>query len=90
MSATLMTALAIVGIGLVYGIFPIVAETWFRYRRPRVVRCPETRRDVAVWFDARHAALTAVPGPVEVRVHACALWPEREGCAHACAAQAEV
>jgi hypothetical protein len=37
-----------------------------------------------VQVDAGHAVLTAIPGPPEVRVQDCSLWPDRHGCAQRC------
>jgi len=78
--------LAILGTSLLYVLAPIVAGVFARYRKPRIVRCPETGEAVMMRIDARHAAATSVFGPPEVRVTACSRWPEREGCDQACIA----
>ncbi len=85
MAAPWMTLLAIAALGVLYVLVPIVADTFARYRRGRTLRCPETRDEARVQIDARHAALTAIPGPPELRVEACSLWPERAGCTQSCA-----
>jgi hypothetical protein len=87
MDATVLTMLAIVGIALVYGVAPIMVETYRRFRRPLVVRCPETGKNVEIDVYAGRAAATAVPGPPELHVHHCPLWPERKGCAEHCLEQ---
>ena len=67
---------------------PIAAEAFFRFGGRRTVRCPETGLTAEVEIDARHAALSAVPGPPKVRMADCSLWPEHAGCEQKCAAQA--
>jgi hypothetical protein len=74
----------IVGTALLYVLAPIVAHVFTRYRKARIVRCPETGVTAEIQIDARHAAATAVPGPPELRVAGCSSWPERKGCDQAC------
>jgi hypothetical protein len=88
MTAPWTTLIAIVVLGLGYVVAPIVAGVFFRFRPRRVLRCPETGFTAEVQIDARHAALTAVPGPPRVRVARCSLWPERGDCEQNCAAAA--
>jgi hypothetical protein len=85
MTAPLMTFLAIVAVGLLYVIVPIVADTFFRFRHKRIVQCPEEGKPARVLFDATLAALTAVPGPPKLRVDRCSFWPDRADCAQRCA-----
>jgi hypothetical protein len=87
MAAPWITLFAIAALALVYVIAPICAGVFFRFRRPRTMRCPETGVAVELTLDARHAALTAVPGPPRMRVMACTLWPDRKGCAQRCLAE---
>ena len=87
MAAPWITLPAMAALALVYVVAPIMAEAFFRFRGKRTVRCPETGLTAEVAIDARHAALSAVPGPPKVRVAACSLWPDRAGCAQRCAAQ---
>ena len=84
MSAPIITLLAIAGLALVYVVVPIVAETFTRYRSRRVLRCPESTLMADVQIDATHAAMTAIPGPPELRVRDCSLWPDRRSCDQAC------
>jgi hypothetical protein len=88
MSAPWITLAAMAALALGYVVAPIMAEVFFRFRGRRTVRCPETGLTAAVEIDARHAALSAIPGPPEVRVAECSLWPDRAGCEQKCAAQA--
>jgi len=84
MSAPWITLIGIAAVGVLYVLVPVVADAFSRYRRKRTLRCPETGTDAEVQIDAGHAALTAVPGPPELRVADCSLWPERKGCEQAC------
>jgi hypothetical protein len=88
MSAPLITLAAMAALALCYVVAPIVADVFFRFRGRRTVRCPEAGLTADVEIDARHAAFSAIPGPPEVRVAACSLWPDRAGCAQQCIAQA--
>jgi hypothetical protein len=88
MAAPLITIAAILGVALVYVLLPIVADVFVRVRGRRTVGCVETGLVAEVKLDARHAALTAIPGPPALRVKDCSLWPERAGCAQECVAQA--
>ena len=84
MSALLITLLAIAGVAFAYVLVPIAMDTFWRYRSRRMLYCPETGLAADVQIDARHAALTAIPGPPELRVEGCSLWPGRSGCEQAC------
>jgi hypothetical protein len=88
MSAPWITLAAMAALALCYVVAPIMAEVFFRFRGRRTIRCPETGLTAEVEIDARHAAFSAIPGPPEVRVADCSLWPDRAGCEQKCAAQA--
>lgn len=75
-------------------LFLIVPALWGwaiydHYRGSRAVTCPETHQQVAVSFDALHAAITgmsrAKPG---LRLADCTRWPERIRCGQQCIPQA--
>jgi len=87
MAAPWITLAAMAALAFGYVVTPIMAEAFFRFRGRRTVRCPETGLTAEVEIDARHAALSAVPGPPKVRVAECSLWPDRAGCEQRCAAQ---
>jgi hypothetical protein len=84
MTTPWITLIAIAALGLIYVLIPIAASVFARYRLARTLRCPETGDPARVRIDARHAALTAIPGPPDLRIASCALWPERAGCAQRC------
>jgi hypothetical protein len=77
----------IAAIGVVFVVLPIAMEVYFRYRRPRIVACPETGLAEEVQVDAWHAAVTAVPGPPRLYVAECSRWAtKRGGCMQRCLA----
>jgi len=88
MAVPWITLVAMSGVALAYVVAPIVATTFVRFQGKRAVRCPETGLAAEVEIDARHAALTAVPGPPRVRVAECSLWSARRGCQEMCLADA--
>ena len=59
-----------------------------RYTGSRAVTCPENGRQVAVSFDAVHAAITGLGGHSELRLTDCTRWPERMDCGQECISQA--
>ena len=64
-------------------------EIYTHYRGSRAVTCPETHRQVAVSFDAIHAALTGLGGKRNLRLAECTLWPARMRCDQKCIPEAE-
>jgi hypothetical protein len=75
---------AVVGIGVLYVLVPLMADTFRRYRRSRVLRCPELGGQAEVGIDASRAAFTSAFGRPQLRVQACSLWPERASCRQDC------
>jgi hypothetical protein len=63
-------------------------EIYNRYRGSRAVACPETRQQVAVDFDAMHAAVTELGGKPDLRLADCTRWPERADCDQDCIPEA--
>jgi hypothetical protein len=77
---------AIFALALAYVVVPVMVAALLRFRRRRMVGCPETGLLAEIGLDAPRAALTAVPGPPTLRVVSCSLWPERQGCEQRCVA----
>jgi hypothetical protein len=75
-------ASAFLGAGLVW--FYMASS---EFRGPRTIICPETRQPAEVEVDGAYAARTAFAGHEELRVTACARWPEKQGCDQACTPQ---
>jgi len=82
--------LAIAAIATFYVVVPIMAGVFASFRKPRALRCPETGGTAEVRIDGRHAAMTAIPGPPDLRVADCSRWPGRRGCDQACLASGAV
>lgn len=84
MKDPLLVAFAIVALGLLYVVMPVVVEAFLRFRRPRPLRCPQTGSQVRVSLAAGRAGLTSAFGSPRLRVAACSLWPEKQGCEQGC------
>jgi len=63
-------------------------QIYDHYRGSRAVSCPKTRRQVAVSFDAVHAALTGFFKKPDLRLARCTLWPKRVYCSQECIPEA--
>jgi len=63
-------------------------EIYNHYHGSRAVTCPETHRQVAVSFDAFHAALTGLRGKCDLRLAECTHWPARIHCGQECIPEA--
>ena len=85
MNTPLITAAAIVSLGVLYVLFPMVVHTFQRYRNKRVVQCPETREMVEVDIDAGRAAFSSAFGRPRLTIKDCTLWPKRKDCDQGCA-----
>lgn len=66
----------------------LLREFYMAYRGSRAVSCPENHRQVAVSFDALHAASTRLAGKADLRLATCTRWPERRNCGQECMPQA--
>lgn len=58
------------------------------YRDSRAVTCPENGQQVAVRFDALHAAATGLKRVLELRLSDCSRWPKRRNCGRECMPEA--
>ncbi len=63
-------------------------EIYNHYRGTRAVSCPKIHRQVAVSFDALHAAITGFFKKPDLRVAKCTLWPKKVYCAQECIPEA--
>jgi hypothetical protein len=84
MSYPWIVVLAVVALGVLYVLMPLVADTFRRFRSPRMLSCPETGGKAEVGIDASRAALTSTFGQPLLRVERCSLWPEKEQCKQEC------
>jgi len=63
-------------------------EIYRHFRGHRAVTCPTTKRQVAVSFDARHAAVTGSVQKPDLRLASCTLWPALRRCGQGCIPEA--
>ena len=84
MNTPWITIAAIVSLGGLFVLLPVVLHAFQRYRYKRVVKCPETGGLAEVDVDAPRAALSSAFGRVRLRVKNCTLWPKRRGCRESC------
>ncbi len=84
MSHPWIVLLAILAVGLLYVLVPLVVDTFRRFRSPRVLNCPETGGNAEIGIDASRAAFTSAFTSPSLQVKSCSLWPERERCKQDC------
>lgn len=84
MSHPWIVLVAILAVALLYVLMPLVADTFRRFRSPRMLSCPETGGTAEIGIDASRAALTSAFGKPLLRVKSCSLWPEKERCRQDC------
>ena len=84
MNAPLITIAAILVLGTLYVLIPVALDTYQRFRRRRVVTCPETKAFAEVLIDAPRAARASLFGKLRLKVKDCSRWPDRKDCAENC------
>ncbi len=84
MSHPWIVLVAVLAVACLYVLLPLVADTFRRFRSPRMLRCPETSGPAEVGIDAPRAAVTSAFGQPLLRVKSCSLWPERDQCKQHC------
>lgn len=84
MSHPWIVLVAVLAVALLYVLMPLVADTFRRFRSPKVLTCPETGGKAEVGIDASRAALTSAFGQPFLRAKSCTLWPEKERCKQEC------
>jgi hypothetical protein len=77
----------IVLLGILYVIVPVAADTYRRFRRPRLVVCPQNGFSATVQLDAARAVTTSVDGDPVVEIRSCSRWPEIGSCRRTCLGQ---
>lgn len=78
---------ALLTLGALYVVFPVISRAYVKYRGKRVITCPETKAPAAVEVNAVRFALGSITGRPEPRLQDCSRWPEREGCGQECLTQ---
>jgi hypothetical protein len=84
MKIPLITMSAIIALAVLFVLLPVVVHAFQRYRKKRVLRCPETGGLAEVDIDAPRAAFSSAFGKPLLRVKNCSLWPKRKGCGEDC------
>lgn len=78
----LLLSLIPLGMHLITGVI-----TYLRYRKPRIIICPETRQPVEVQVNAWRAVSSRLARPFRLRLSSCRHWPLRRHCAQRCLEQ---
>jgi len=87
MAAPLILLAAIVPLSLVYVLVPVSMDVYRRFRRKRVVTCPDNGQLAEIQLDACRAGRGALVGAPNIRLKDCTRWPARKGCAGECLIQ---
>lgn len=88
-TAAYLILIVIMATALCFGVYRIV-KAYSRFRGPRTIICPETKRSAVVELDAAHAALTATAGFTDLRLENCSRWPMKAQCGQECLTQLDV
>ena len=78
-----LIAIMLLAAALCFGIRWLVRSS-SRYRGPRIVTCPETKRPTIVEVDSLHASLTSTVGLPDIRLKDCSRWPIKKDCGQEC------
>ena len=87
MSTPWITTAAIISLGGLFVLLPLMVHTFKRYRHKKVVKCPETGGLAEVDIDAPRAAISSLFSKPLLRVKNCTLWPKKKGCREGCLRQ---
>jgi hypothetical protein len=87
MDKPLLVIAAVLALGLIYVVFPVVMAAFMGYRKSRQVNCPEERKTATLNIDVKAAAWSAALGKNQLQISGCSLWPEKSGCKQTCLAQ---
>jgi hypothetical protein len=85
MDSTISSAIAIIlgAVAFWFG-FRWLIRGFSKYRGPRIVTCPETKKPVMVKVDSLHASLTSTVGLPDIRLEDCSRWPNNAQCGQEC------
>ncbi|MFQ5684942.1 MAG: hypothetical protein ACE5HC_16940 [Candidatus Binatia bacterium] len=84
MKTPLLTIGVIIALAALYVLVPLIIHTFQRYRKKRVLKCPQTDGLAEVDIDAPRAAFYSALGKQLLKVKACTLWPKKKGCDERC------
>lgn len=77
----------IAGVGALYVVAPVVADTYRRLRGTKSVTCPDNHQPADIEIDAKQAAINAALARSTLQVSRCSRWPEHHECGQACLAE---
>lgn len=75
---------AILAVAVTFVLVPVVTDAFRRYRKSKILLCPEVGKEAEVGIDVHRAAFTSAFGRPLLRVKNCSLWPERKDCGQDC------
>ena len=84
-----LIVVVVVAAALWFGIRQLV-RSFSKYRGPRIVTCPETKRSAIVEVDSVHALWTSTVGLPDIRLQDCSRWPIKEQCGQECLMELDV
>jgi len=87
MITPLITISAIIAAAVALVFAPLALEIYSRYRRRKVVTCPDNQKLAEVNLQAGRAALRSLFGETKLTVKSCSRWPRKKGCDEACVAE---
>lgn len=87
MNTPWMALAGITALGVFYVTLPIFLDFFRRYRKKKVLKCPESGALAEVDINAPRAAISSLFGNPLLKVKNCTLWPKRKGCREHCLRQ---
>jgi hypothetical protein len=87
MITPLITISAIIAAAVALVFAPLALEVYARYRRRKVVTCPDNQMFTEVTLHAGRAAFGSLFGKSKLTVKSCSRWPRKKGCDEACVAE---
>jgi hypothetical protein len=87
MKTPIITIASIIALAVLFVLLPLLVYTFQRYRKKRVLRCPETDQLAEIDINARSAAFSSLFGRPLLKVKNCTLWLKRKHCGEDCLKQ---
>lgn len=84
MKTPLMTIASVIALAVLFVLLPLLVYSFQRYRKKRVLRCPETGQLAEIDINAGGAAFSSLFGRPLLKVKNCTLWLKRKGCGEDC------
>jgi hypothetical protein len=84
MNRILLLVVGVTVLGAVYIVAPVAADSYRRFRRRKLVVCPDAGKIAELELNSTAATLLSALGKQWVRVKRCSLWPRQRDCAQKC------